>query len=360
MQDIESELLAPEKIYLKGVDSMSTANVKSFASTHFTAAPILKVEWIDDSSCCLVYRTPTEAAEALRALALDDEELPALTLRPARLAASHPDSRLEVRVARQSDKKIAASCTPPPRTRRIPPHPPPPHRQRRARPRLRPPPLLPREHDRRRTAADSSHTYTNDFYDDDDDNTPSSRNSRNVSRDRSYSPRPRPRPRTRTRSRSPIELFPNRSRNRELFPERAAAGERGRLRSEEGSSGSGGGGGRVRSEPVELFPRRPAASSRFEVSPSPGPGPVELFPGRGGGVVGPVKKSLEERINLDSSGDGFRIKGRGGQGGGGGGGGGDDLFAQKLRAAKGEGLVVEEGGRRRGGARRNRAEDMFG
>ncbi|RPB10237.1 hypothetical protein P167DRAFT_576397, partial [Morchella conica CCBAS932] len=56
---------------------------------------------------CLVYRTPTEAAEALRALALDDEELPALTLRPARLAASHPDSRLEVRVARQSDKKIA-------------------------------------------------------------------------------------------------------------------------------------------------------------------------------------------------------------------------------------------------------------
>lgn len=51
MQDIESELLAPEKVYLKGVDSMSTANVKAFANTHFPAAPILKVEWIDDSSC---------------------------------------------------------------------------------------------------------------------------------------------------------------------------------------------------------------------------------------------------------------------------------------------------------------------
>lgn len=360
MQDLDTDQLAHEKVFLKGVDNMSTANVKAFVAEHFTAASIVKVEWIDDSSCCLVYRTPEEAAGALSALALEQQqqELPALAIRPAKLASSHPDSRLEVRIARQTDKKIAGArdrsryylfnpeedrVEQAARLRR--------EREEARRNRRRNDTdggeyerrhYDSREHDRRRNVD----SYTDNFYDDD----VSSRNSRNVSRsrnsrDRSYSPaRER-----RQRSRSPIELFPgrvSRNRSRELFPER--------MRMEES--------GRLRTEPLELFPRKPAASSRFSVSPGPGPGPVELFPEKlGHRIKRPAKKSLEERINLDSgSGSdrdtGYRIKGRGGKTADD----GNDLFAQKLRAAKGEGLVVEEGGRRRGGARRNRAEDMFG
>lgn len=49
LEDVDQ--LALEKVYLRGVDSMSTGNVKAFVSEHFTEAEIAKVEWIDDSSC---------------------------------------------------------------------------------------------------------------------------------------------------------------------------------------------------------------------------------------------------------------------------------------------------------------------
>lgn len=47
----DADQLTPEKIYLRGVDSMSTGNVKAFVAEHFTEVEIVKVEWIDDSSC---------------------------------------------------------------------------------------------------------------------------------------------------------------------------------------------------------------------------------------------------------------------------------------------------------------------
>lgn len=47
----DEDQLAPEKIYLCGVDSMSTGNVKAFVAEHFTEVDMVKVEWIDDSSC---------------------------------------------------------------------------------------------------------------------------------------------------------------------------------------------------------------------------------------------------------------------------------------------------------------------
>lgn len=170
------------------------------------------------------------------------------------------------------------------------------------------------------------------------------------------------------RRREPVELFPDRT-----GPNRGIS-----RREDEYESG------RLKNEPIELFPTKPAASSggpRFRLDRSISPErPVELFPEklavpRGGSrrpaLADRIKlpaRSLEDRINLDrSSADdsgaeresvGFKIKGRGGSGVG-----GDDLFAEKLRAVKGEGLVMDQsdgGGRRRRGQRRNRAEDMFG
>lgn len=156
---------------------------------------------------------------------------------------------------------------------------------------------------------------------------------------------------------------PERRRERELFPERTGPSRGSREEEYEP--------GRLKDEPVELFPMKPAASgggSRFRSErPALLGKPVELFPEkvapRGNRRPAALEnritmpaRSLEERItSADDSGEregsGFKIKGRGRDTGG-----GDDLFAEKLRAVKGEGLVVS--GRR--GQRRNRAEDMFG
>lgn len=176
-----------------------------------------------------------------------------------------------------------------------------------------------------------------------------------------------------------MEAYPAPERRREakeLFPERVGPTRGIVSRGDEYETG------RLKNEPIELFPIKPAASSqgsrfRSERSMSPDK-PVELFPEK---LVVPrgnrrpaladritmPARSLEDRINLSSADDssaevgsgGFKIKGRGrGEVGG-----GDDLFAEKLRAVKGEGLVIDQvdsAGRRRRGQRRNRAEDMFG
>lgn len=172
-----------------------------------------------------------------------------------------------------------------------------------------------------------------------------------------------------------MEAYPDRrreNRERELFPDRTARGSGSGREADDYEPG------RLKNEPIELFPRKPLASTRFRSSRSASPDKrIELFPQKVGptrGIVGRTAladritmptRSLEERINMDrSSADdsgseniGFKIKGRGG----GGGDPGNDLFAEKLRAAKGEELVMDDGtGRRRRGGRRNKAEDMFG
>lgn len=46
----DDESLAPEKVHLRGVDSMKTRDVEAFAREHFESE-MVKVEWIDDTSC---------------------------------------------------------------------------------------------------------------------------------------------------------------------------------------------------------------------------------------------------------------------------------------------------------------------
>ncbi|KAL7269611.1 hypothetical protein RUND412_007714 [Rhizina undulata] len=364
------EQILAEKIHLRGVDNMSTDNVKAFASEHFKEAAVVKVEWIDDTSCNLIYATPELALQALHAFQTQSGKLPLLALRTSKPAPSHPDSHLQVRLAKLTDRKEKGARE---RSRYYLFHPEDDIGEQRERLRRERPRSDHRrynhyeddnrEHGYERRYYDSSehsrrrerNVYNEDFYNEEPSATRSRRSESEYSRERSYSP---DRKRRREGRDQPIELFPDISRrDRELDRDRAR-------------------------EPKELFPSR-GESSRFrsERSASPERTPrierkrsplrklVELFPERAErktrGLEERIRikgRTLEERISLgeneDTTGMGIRIKGRGsprkdGEG--------DDLFAEKLRADKGMGLLSEEGLgrslRRRG--RRNRAEDMF-
>ncbi|KAL4979471.1 hypothetical protein BDW66DRAFT_127503 [Aspergillus desertorum] len=110
-----------EKVHIRGVDELTTDDIKIFASTHFTLEQPARIEWIDDTSANIVYSTPEIGLQALAALTHDSElegdvagdgtaltasgEIPALRLRSAKALASHPDSVLQVRSAVKTDKK---------------------------------------------------------------------------------------------------------------------------------------------------------------------------------------------------------------------------------------------------------------
>ncbi|KAL4983099.1 hypothetical protein BDW68DRAFT_194725 [Aspergillus falconensis] len=110
-----------EKVHIRGVDELTTDNIKEFALMHFALEKPARIEWIDDTSANIVYSTPEIGLQALAALTHDGEleggiagdgtvptapgEIPALRLRSAKVLASHPDSVLQVRSAVKTDKK---------------------------------------------------------------------------------------------------------------------------------------------------------------------------------------------------------------------------------------------------------------
>ena len=98
----------PTKIHLRGLDNLTTNDIKSFASEYYSASkPTL--EWIDDTSANLVYETPELAQEALVAFAAveiaDISQLPRLQSLPAKPFPLHPQTNLEVRIAVLGDRK---------------------------------------------------------------------------------------------------------------------------------------------------------------------------------------------------------------------------------------------------------------
>ncbi|KAH0559238.1 hypothetical protein GP486_004245 [Trichoglossum hirsutum] len=101
---------APHKVHIRGVDSLSTANIQEFASEHFPSSEPIRVEWIDDTSANIVYDTPATALEALNSFSYVSDEGPSslstLQLRSAKSLSSHPDSQLSVRLAVSTDKKL--------------------------------------------------------------------------------------------------------------------------------------------------------------------------------------------------------------------------------------------------------------
>ncbi|KAK1139963.1 hypothetical protein N8T08_011040 [Aspergillus melleus] len=98
-----------EKVHVRGVDELTTDNIKQFATTHFPAEEPSRVEWIDDTSANIVYSSSEMGLQALSAFTQvveeEDAALPALRLRSAKLLSSHPDSVLQVRSAVKTDRK---------------------------------------------------------------------------------------------------------------------------------------------------------------------------------------------------------------------------------------------------------------
>jgi hypothetical protein len=71
----------PTALFLHGVDDMSTKEISSYCHH----ADLVKVEWINDSSCNLAFTTQEQAQEALKELVVDkDQDVNHLQLTPAK------------------------------------------------------------------------------------------------------------------------------------------------------------------------------------------------------------------------------------------------------------------------------------
>jgi len=99
----------PEKVHLRGLDNLTTKDIKTFASEYFPSNNPSRVEWIDDTSANLVYETPGIAAAALASFAAvpfsDITQIPTLQGIVAKAFPAHPDTTLEVRLAVNGDRK---------------------------------------------------------------------------------------------------------------------------------------------------------------------------------------------------------------------------------------------------------------
>jgi hypothetical protein len=110
LADPVTEEASYEKVHVRGVDDLTTDDIKQFATSHFTIEAPSRVEWIDDTSANLVFSSAEIGLQALAALTQVSEEeggsaLPPLRLRSAKVLSTHPDSVLQVRSAVKTDKK---------------------------------------------------------------------------------------------------------------------------------------------------------------------------------------------------------------------------------------------------------------
>ncbi|KAJ5542557.1 hypothetical protein N7535_004979 [Penicillium sp. DV-2018c] len=98
-----------EKVHVRGVDDLTTDDIKQFARDCSGQEPV-RIEWIDDTSANIIYSDAEVGLQALTALTqvAEDEDastLPLLRLRSAKAMDSHPDSVIQVRTAVKSDRK---------------------------------------------------------------------------------------------------------------------------------------------------------------------------------------------------------------------------------------------------------------
>lgn len=94
------------KVHLRGLDSMSSDDVKAWIAGHFPEPTVEKLEWIDDTSLNLVYKGEETALAALDALSTDiGRGSRPWELREAKSSEAFPLARLDVRLAFVTDKK---------------------------------------------------------------------------------------------------------------------------------------------------------------------------------------------------------------------------------------------------------------
>ena len=98
-----------EKIHLRGVDDLSTDNIRTFASDYFSEADPY-VQWVDDTSVNLVYKDKTLARKAIlefvqQPITEEEDQTNPLELRTAKALITKPGSMLAVRIAVMGDRK---------------------------------------------------------------------------------------------------------------------------------------------------------------------------------------------------------------------------------------------------------------
>jgi hypothetical protein len=104
---------APEKVHLRGLDNLTTKDIRAFSAEYFESHKPVHIEWIDDTSANIVYATATIARDALVAFAAVDisdvMQIPPLQTVAAKSFPAHPETNLEVRMAVQGDRKQAGA-----------------------------------------------------------------------------------------------------------------------------------------------------------------------------------------------------------------------------------------------------------
>lgn len=110
--DPEASEPAPNKVHIRGLDNLTTKDIKAFAEQYYSMEGFEKVEWIDDTSANLIYVDADTARQALNSFAAEDisgAELTILHSIPAKEYPGHPETRLEVRMATVGDRKQAGA-----------------------------------------------------------------------------------------------------------------------------------------------------------------------------------------------------------------------------------------------------------
>lgn len=106
--------IVAHKIHIRGLDTFNPNDVKAYLAQHSSASQFERIEWVDDNSANLLFRSESAATEALVALSaldiVDPSSLPPLEALPAKQYAAKPDSVLQVRFAIEGDKKAAGAA----------------------------------------------------------------------------------------------------------------------------------------------------------------------------------------------------------------------------------------------------------
>ncbi|KAF3937181.1 hypothetical protein ABW19_dt0202018 [Dactylella cylindrospora] len=409
---VAPENTTPNKIHLRGLDNMSSNDVKIFVASHFPEPAIEKLEWIDDTSLNLVYKDGETAAAALTALTAESgaNAFP-WELREAKRSDAYPLARLDIRLAVTTDRKEKGARE---RSRYYLFHPEEDRIEQEEKRRRE------RDRERKERRRENSEYRQRDY---------AERRYRSGSRDRDFdrddrrsrsrydgdeNGRKEPlelfpngtavdrRSSRRSRSRSPVELFPEKAKNSqvELFPEKTK-NESTELFPE-----------KVKNASVELFPeqtrgngrRREGSPSDYRLDTPPrtlfsiddpiemprrgqspprqrrdrrrdGPNPVELFPEKteksrslADRISGPQPQKRGEDMDMEETDSGLSIRGAAGGGlsfrGAASGqtsghkNAGIELLPDKPANSLFNRISDGPGGRR--GSRRQKAEDMFG
>ncbi|KAI1750058.1 hypothetical protein F4782DRAFT_258849 [Xylaria castorea] len=115
--DDDADARCLSKVYIKGLNVMNPNDVKAYIAEHCSdgSLDLERIEWIDDDSANLLFASETIASQALVALAADPisdgSQLSTRHLLPAKPFLTRPEIALQVRPARESDKKQVGAAS---------------------------------------------------------------------------------------------------------------------------------------------------------------------------------------------------------------------------------------------------------